>query len=156
VNDKSTQSLSALDADVRARISTYAQTHGAEVTQLLQSYSRSWSSALSRSERAELIAAIWEPEGSYSDPTAVDVSPADLVDHIEKMLRVLGPVKLRPCGTPFFYAGRTAFSWEFVTEDGAQLSEISSYGTDFARISERFRLLSITGFFGSVIGSRAS
>jgi hypothetical protein len=156
VNDNSTQSLSAIDADVRAGIGTYAQTHGAEVAQLLQSYSRSWSAVLSRTERAELIATIWEPEGSYSDPTAVDVSPVDLADHIENMLPALGSAKLRPCGTPFFYAGRTAFSWEFVTEDGAQLSEISSFGTDFARISERFRLLSITGFFGSVIGPRAS
>src|SRR5690349_6966337 len=68
------RALSAIDADVRATIGTYAQTHGAEVAQLLQSYSRSWSAVLSRTERAELIATIWEPEGSYSDPTAVDVS----------------------------------------------------------------------------------
>ncbi|WP_428422753.1 hypothetical protein [Methylibium sp.] len=142
-------SLQSFDDKTIHDIEVHRKQTGSSIVQLLGAYSRTWSRNLSTEERRAIIATIWEPDGTYTDPTASSLSPSKLTDHIERMVELLGEAELRLAGQPVFYGNIVAFSWEYADGNGKRLGLFTTFGTDFVELSDRGKLRSIVGLFGT-------
>jgi SnoaL-like domain len=118
------------------------------LVELIDRYCAVWNET-SPGRRAELLAQVWAPDATYTDPTVHTTTLDELLTHIENVrTRRPGSRVLRTSAIDFHH-GLARFSWRVVQEDGAALPE----GLDVAELSsDGKRIQRIVGFFGPLRG----
>ena len=124
-----------------------ALTIGASVvdtSSLIDRYCEIWSEPL-ESRRRELLASVWGPHATYTDPTVHAASAEELLSHIAKVQARRPGARVVRTSKVDLHHGIARFAWHVVQADGTALPE----GLDIAFISsERTRIERIIGFFG--------
>jgi hypothetical protein len=113
------------------------------LNQLIDDYCAAWSEA-DAARRAALLARVWSPGASYTDPRAQLVGADQLAAHIAKVLAQRPGARVVRTSAIDLHHGLARFTWRVVQADGSMLPE----GIDFAEISPDGKLLRIVGFFG--------
>ncbi|MCM5682672.1 nuclear transport factor 2 family protein [Schlegelella sp. S2-27] len=115
-----------------------------ELTALIDTYCQAWSEA-SPQRRAELIARVWAPAASYTDPTVHALGSSELLAHIAKVLARRPGSRVVRTSQVDEHHGVARFAWRAVDAGGNELPE----GIDIAFISaDGTRIERIIGFFG--------
>jgi hypothetical protein len=116
--------------------------------EVIDRYCEVWNEP-SAGQRAELLAQVWAPDSTYTDPSVHTTTPDELLTHIENVrARRPGSRVLRTSAIDFHH-GVARFSWHVVQTDGAALPE----GLDIAEFSsDGKRIQRIVGFFGPLRG----
>ena len=112
---------------------------------LIDTYCLAWSDP-SPERRHELLATVWAPGATYTDPTVHTVGADELLAHISTVIaRRPGSQVLRtsPLDT---HHNLTRFAWHVLQADGTTLPE----GLDLAEFSADGRISRIIGFFGPI------
>ena len=115
-----------------------------DVTELIDRYCSAWNDA-DASRRADLLAAVWSPEATYTDPSVHASNAEQLLAHIAAVrARRPGASVLRTSAVDLHH-GVARFAWHVVQADGTALPE----GLDIACLSsDGSRIVRIIGFFG--------
>ena len=118
------------------------------LVEVIDRYCEVWNEP-SAGQRAELLAQVWAPDATYTDPSVHTTTPDELLTHIENVrARRPGSRVLRTSAIDFHH-GLARFSWHVVQTDGAALPE----GLDIAEFSsDGKRIQRIVGFFGPLRG----
>ena len=118
------------------------------LVEVIDRYCEVWNEP-SAGQRAELLAQVWAPDATYTDPSVHTTTPDELLTHIENVrARRPGSRVLRTSAIDFHH-GVARFSWHVVQRDGAALPE----GLDIAEFSsDGKRIQRIVGFFGPLRG----
>ena len=118
------------------------------LVEVIDRYCEVWNEP-SAGQRAKLLAQVWAPDATYTDPSVHTTTPDELLTHIENVrARRPGSRVLRTSAIDFHH-GVARFSWHVVQRDGAALPE----GLDIAEFSsDGKRIQRIVGFFGPLRG----
>lgn len=119
--------------------------------QLIDDYCAAWSEP-DLARRAQLLARVWAPGASYTDPRAQLVGADQLSAHITKILAQRPGARVVRTSAIDLHHGAARFAWRVVQADGSMLPE----GIDFAEISADGKLQRIVGFFGPLAAIPAS
>ena len=116
------------------------------INSLIDTYCQVWS-ASDESERTRLLAEVWSPNATYTDPTVHAEGSAALLDHIARVIaRRPGSTVLRTSKVDQHH-GIARFAWRAVEADGTELPE----GIDIVFIcADGTKIERILGFFGPV------
>jgi hypothetical protein len=115
-----------------------------ELTELIDRYCAVWNEPRS-SRRTELLAEVWAPDATYTDPRVDAVTSAELLAHIERVLAQRPGAKVVRTSALDVHHGVGRFSWHVVQADGTALPD----GLDIAEFSsDGRRIRRIVGFFG--------
>lgn len=97
------------------------------------------------SRRAELLAQVWAPGATYTDPRVHATGAAELLAHIDKVLAQRPGATVVRTSAVDVHHGVARFSWHVVQSDGSALPD----GLDIAEFSsDGQRIRRILGFFG--------
>ena len=119
-----------------------------EPTLLIDRYCDAWSEPDAK-RRADILASVWSPAATYTDPSVYAASIMELLTHISKVQLSRPGAKVLRTSTVDVHHGIARFSWHVVQANGVELPE----GLDVAFISiDGKRIERIVGFFG-VLGS---
>lgn len=120
------------------------QTQLNALTALIDRYCEAWSDP-DAGRRAALLAAVWAPDATYTDPRVHATGAAELLAHIEKILAQRPGAKVVRTSAVDAHHGIARFSWHVVLADGSALPD----GIDIAELSpDGRRIRRIVGFFG--------
>ncbi|MDP3761198.1 MAG: nuclear transport factor 2 family protein [Ramlibacter sp.] len=115
---------------------------------LIDRYCQVWSEP-DAAVRAELLASVWSPGATYTDPTVHAEGAQELLAHIAKVqARRPGAAVVRTSEVDIHH-GLARFAWHVVQADGTALPEsldIAFIAPDGARIER------IIGYFGPLAG----
>jgi hypothetical protein len=92
--------------------------------------------------RAELLAALWAPDGRYADPLMSGTGPARIGTLIEAARAQFAGLAFSLRGTPDGHGDFARFSWSLGPAGG----EAIAGGTDVARLDAQGRLAEVVGF----------
>jgi hypothetical protein len=119
------------------------------VTALIDRYCDVWNEP-DANRRGELLAAIWAPGASYTDPTVHAPDAPALLAHIAGVRDKRPGAKIERTSQVDMHHGLARFEWRVTGADGTVLRE----GLDIAIISpEATMILRMIGFFGPLPGA---
>jgi len=115
-----------------------------DASAVIDRYCEVWSEP-EASDRAELLASVWAPHATYTDPSVHAANAQELLSHIaEVQARRPGATVVRTSQVDIHH-GLARFAWHVVQADGTALPE----GLDIAFIArEGAKIERIIGFFG--------
>lgn len=120
----------------------------AAVTNLIDRYCAVWN-APEPDERRRLLAQVWAPGATYTDPTVHAASDEELLAHIATVVARRPGAKIVRTSTVDIHHGLARFAWHLVQADGTALPD----GLDIAELSsDGTRIERIVGFFGPLRG----
>lgn len=120
------------------------QSDSGALAALIDRYCAAWSEPDAR-RRAELLAEVWAPNATYTDPRVHASGSAELLAHIEKILAQRPGARVVRTSAVDAHHGIARFSWHVVLADGSALPD----GIDIAEVSPDGRQIRrIVGFFG--------
>ena len=109
----------------------------------VEAYCRAWGTA-DRADRDRLLARVWAPDGTYTDPESTVVKGRKaLSDEIANFLRAYPGGHFR-CSSPQVHHRAMRVAWVLLRADGTQWSQ----GMDFGELAADGRIRRIVGFFG--------
>lgn len=114
------------------------------LTDLIDRYCALWGEP-DRERRAALLAEVWAPGATYTDPRVHASNATELLAHIDKVLGHRPGAKVVRTSALDVHHGMARFAWRVVLADGSTLPEgidIAEFSTDGQRIAR------IIGFFG--------
>lgn len=115
-----------------------------DTSSLIDRYCEVWSEP-HESRRAELLASVWGPHATYTDPAVHAADAEELLSHIAKVQARRPGARIVRTSKVDLHHGIARFSWHVLQSDGTALPE----GLDIAFISsEGTRIERIVGFFG--------
>lgn len=118
---------------------------------LIDRYCEAWSDP-SASRRAALLAEVWAPDATYTDPRVHATGAAELAAYIEQILARRPGAKVLRTSALDVHRGGARFAWHVVQADGSTLPE----GLDIAEFTaDGTRIARIVGFFGPLTPIRA-
>ena len=95
--------------------------------------------------RAELLASVWAPHGTYTDPSVHAGDAAALLSHIAKVQARRPGARVLRTSQVDVHHGIARFAWHVVQDDGTTLPE----GIDIAFLAaDGTTIERIIGFFG--------
>lgn len=116
----------------------------ADATALIDRYCAVWSDP-SPEQRALLLAHVWSPGATYTDPTVHAAGEAELLAHIARVLARRPGARVVRTSRVDLHHGIARFAWRVIEADGTELPE----GLDIAELSaDGSRIRRIVGFFG--------
>jgi hypothetical protein len=116
----------------------------ADGTALIDRYCAVWSDP-SPEQRARLLAEVWAPGATYTDPSVHAAGEAALLAHIERVLARRPGAKVVRTSAVDLHHGIARFAWRMILADGTALPE----GLDIAELTDDgARIRRIVGFFG--------
>lgn len=114
------------------------------LTDLIDRYCALWGEP-DRGRRAALLAEVWAPGATYTDPRVHASNATELLAHIDKVLGHRPGAKVVRTSALDVHHGMARFAWRVVLADGSTLPE----GIDIAEFSNYGqRIARIIGFFG--------
>lgn len=114
------------------------------VSILIDRYCEVWSEP-DGARRAELLAAVWAPNATYTDPSIHAANAAELLGHIAKVQARRPGAKVLRTSRVDEHHHMARFAWRVVKADGTELPQ----GTDIAFITADGAMIErIVGFFG--------
>ncbi len=120
--------------------------------ELIDRYCAVWSEA-SLSRRRELLAQVWAPDATYTDPTVHAATAEELLAHIARVLSHRPGSRVVRTSAVDAHHGIARFAWHVLQADGTPLPD----GLDIAELSiDGQRIKRIVGFFGSLRGPDAA
>ncbi len=115
-----------------------------DTSSLIDRYCEVWSEP-DEGRRAELLASVWSPHATYTDPSVHAADAEELLSHIAKVQARRPGARVVRTSKVDMHHGLGRFAWHVVQADGTALPE----GLDIAFISsEGPRIERIIGFFG--------
>jgi SnoaL-like domain len=109
----------------------------------VEAYCQAWGTA-DRAARDRLLAQVWAPNGTYTDPESTVVKGRTaLSDEIATFLRNYPGGHFR-CSTPQVHHQAMRFAWVLLRPDGTRWAQ----GMDFGELADDGRIRRIVGFFG--------
>lgn len=93
--------------------------------------------------RRDLVAAVWEDDGSYLDPLMEGTGTDQLTAMIGAAQAQFPGHRFVLAGAPDAHHDRARFTWHLVPDGG---SGVVAVGHDFAVVGEDGRFASVTGF----------
>ena len=115
-----------------------------DITALIDRYCDVWNEP-DAARRAELLAAVWAPGASYTDPSVHAAGADELLAHITKVRERRPGAKVLRSSAVDEHHGLARFAWHVVQADGVALPD----GLDVAFVSaDGSRIERIIGFFG--------
>lgn len=115
-----------------------------QLTRLIDRYCAVWGEP-DRERRAALLAEVWAPGATYTDPRVHATNAAELLAHIDKVRGSRAGAKVVRTSTLDVHHGMARFAWHVVLADGSTLPA----GIDIAEFSaDGQRITRIVGFFG--------
>lgn len=113
-------------------------------TALIDRYCAVWGEP-DRERRAALLAEVWAPGATYTDPRVHATNAMELLAHIDKVLGHRPGATVVRTSALDIHHGIARFAWHVVLADGSTLPE----GIDIAEFSaDGQRIARIVGFFG--------
>ena len=97
-------------------------------------------------KRAELVAAVWAPDGELLDPPLTASGQEELVAITDAVLAHFPDHRFRRTSACDEHHGYVRYEWELVASDGS----VAVAGTDVVQLSADGRLARVVGFFGPV------
>lgn len=123
----------------------------AAVTNLIDRYCAVWSTP-DPDERRRLLAQVWAPGATYTDPTVHAATAEALLTHIDSVLARRPGARVVRTSAVDVHHGIARFAWHVVQADGTALPD----GLDIAELSsDGTRIERIVGFFGPLRACRA-
>lgn len=117
---------------------------------LIDRYCEAWSDA-DPARRAEILAPLWAPGATYTDPTVHACGADELLAHIAGVQAALPGCRVLRTSEIDVHHRMARFAWHAVKADGSALPE----GIDIAFLSEDgTRIERIVGFFGPLRARR--
>lgn len=115
-----------------------------ELSAIIDRYCTAWSEPDAGS-RAQILASVWAPYATYTDPSVHAANAEELLSHIARVqARRPGATVVRTSKVDIHH-GIARFAWQVVQADGTTLPE----GLDIAFITpEGARIERIIGYFG--------
>lgn len=111
---------------------------------LIDRYCEVWSEPDER-RRLELLASVWSPQATYTDPSVHAANAEELLSHIAKVQARRPGARVLRTSKVDVHHGIARFAWHVVQANGTALPE----GLDIAFITpEGTRIERIVGFFG--------
>ena len=121
------------------------------VTALIDRYCDVWNEP-DGNRRRTLLAALWAPGATYTDPSVHAKDAEALLAHIAKVRAKRPGAKVLRSSEVDMHHGYARFAWRVVQADGTRLPE----GLDIAFVSpEATMILRIIGFFGPLASGAA-
>lgn len=115
-----------------------------DASSLIDRYCEVWSEP-DESRRVELLASVWCPLATYTDPSVHVANAEELLSHIAKVQARRPGARVVRTSKVDIHHGIARFAWHVVQADGPALPE----GIDIAFISsEGICIERIIGFFG--------
>lgn len=115
-----------------------------EPSVLIDRYCNVWSEPDPRA-RARLLASVWAPHATYTDPAVHAACPEELLSHIAKVQARRPGARVVRTSLVDVHHGVARFAWHVVQADGTALPE----GLDIAFIAPvGTRIERIIGYFG--------
>ncbi len=115
-----------------------------DATSLIDRYCAVWAES-DAGRRAELLAAVWSPRATYTDPTVHAAGADELLGHIARVRERYPDVRIARTSQVDMHHGMARFAWHVVLADGSALPD----GLDVAFLSaDGTRIERIVGFFG--------
>jgi hypothetical protein len=113
---------------------------------LIDRYGEAWSEP-DAARRAALLASVWAPEATYSDPTVAPLDMAGLLAHIARVQAGRPGAIVRRSTVIDAHHEVLRFGFEVIGADGAVLR----HGVDFVVLdAARTCIRQVTGFFGAL------
>jgi hypothetical protein len=113
-------------------------------SRLIDSYCEVWSEA-DEDRRAQLLASVWAPHATYTDPSVHAANANELLAHIARVLARRPGARVVRTSNVDLHHGLARFAWQVVQADGTALPP----GLDIAFIAPGgTRIERIIGFFG--------
>ncbi len=107
-------------------------------------YASAWSEA-DAGRRLEILDTVLTADATYTDPRVHAVNPAELSDHIGRILAGRPGARVLRTSVVDAHHGKARFAWHLVNADGTSLPP----GIDIVEIDEATgKLKTILGFFG--------
>ena len=120
-----------------------------DVSSLIDRYCEAWSEP-AESRRVELLASVWGPDATYTDPSVHAANAEELLSHIAKVQARRPGARVVRTSKVDIHHGIARFAWHVVQANGTALPD----GLDIAFISsEATRIERIIGFFGPLARS---
>jgi len=117
----------------------------AALTAVIDRYCEAWSDPDPDRRRA-LLAQVWEPEASYTDPSVSAAGAEALLAHMTNVHGRRDGMQVLRTSALDLHHGMARFAWQVLRPDGTVLLD----GIDIAFFSEDgSRILRIIGFFGA-------
>lgn len=114
------------------------------LTNLIDRYCTVWSETAAE-RRAAMLAEVWAPAATYTDPRVHATGAAELLAHIDKVLGHRPGAKVVRTSALDVHHDMARFAWHVVLADGSTLPE----GVDIAEFTaDGQRIRRIVGFFG--------
>lgn len=114
------------------------------VKELIEQYCAVWNEPDPKG-RAKLLAEVWGPGATYTDPSVHAATPEELLTHIAKVRDKRPGSKVVVTSAVDLHHGVARFAWHVVQADGTALPE----GLDIAELTpDGKRISRILGFFG--------
>lgn len=120
------------------------ETLAVDASSLIDRYCDVWSEPDER-RRVELLASVWGPQATYTDPSVHAATAEELLSHLTKVQARRPGARVVRTSEVDVHHGIARFAWHVVQADGTALPE----GLDIAFISsDGARIERIIGFFG--------
>ena len=130
--------------DVVDKLNRLEETRDMDVTELIDRYCEVWTEA-NADRRSKLLASVWHPNATYSDPTVHAANAAELVAHIAKVQAGRPGAKIVRTSAVDVHHNVARFAWQMVKADGSAMPQ----GLDIAFLAPgATKITRIIGFFG--------
>ena len=118
-----------------------------DVSDLIDRYCQVWTEP-NADRRAKLLASVWAPDATYTDPSVHAANADALLAHIAKVQRRRPGAAVLRTSRVDEHHGLARFAWHVVEADGSTLPE----GLDLAFVSpDGTKIERIIGFFGPLV-----
>ena len=115
-----------------------------DTADLIDRYCQAWSEP-DADHRAELLASVWEPTATYTDPSVYAVGTQALLTHIATMQAARSGAQVLRTSAVDRHHALVRFTWHVVQANGTELRE----GLDIAFLSpDSTKIERMVGFFG--------
>ena len=116
-----------------------------DVTATVDAYVAAWNE-LDADRRAALLDKVFSEGGTYRDPASSISGRPALVEHIAAYQRRFTGTSMKRVSRVDAYDDVLRFGWAVVRDD----ETISVQGVDFVSIAHDGKIVSVTGFFGTL------
>ena len=115
-----------------------------DVTALIDRYCEVWTETNSE-RRAELLASVWHPNATYTDPTVHAANAAELLSHVAKVQAGRPGAKIIRTSAVDIHHDVARFAWQMIKADGTAMPQ----GLDIAFLTpDGNQITRIIGYFG--------
>jgi hypothetical protein len=115
------------------------------VEEAIDTYCRAWSDPNPQA-RADFLAQVWSPGATYTDPTVHAANAAELLAHIDGVVRKRPGARVIRTSEIGMHHGIARFEWCVELADGQRLPT----GLDIAYMRQDGKIERIIGFFGGL------